>query len=176
MVSAALGSITGVLVASMYGTSSVSTNLAPVIPPRAAGWLGACSGLLVCLFWCRLILPLSLRRVTRLRSTAGLAGLGAGVLMGIVLNFTLMITAGNLRLNALAIGIGIGAPAGLFFGVIGGQLCRIAVTTQLAFRLPRERRTTMYGDIPHEPDYMEQLDVRSLPRRPHSDFRDEYDA
>ncbi len=175
LVSAVVGWFIGVLGSSLYGVDSVSTNFAPAIPSRVGGWVGVCSSLIACLLWCRLILPLSLRRVVGLRSTAGLAGLGAGVLVGIILHGTLMFTEGTLRMNALAVGIGMGAPIGLILGVIGGQLCRIAVTTERAFRLPRERRPVMYDESTAEPDFMDQLDVRSH-ARPRHDFRDEYDA
>jgi len=175
LASAFLGWISGVLVAGMYGAFSFSYNLAPVIPDMIGGWVGCCSSVIACLLWCRFVIPLSLRRVTGLRSTAGLAGLVAGVLASVILNIALMVTAGVLEWKALGVGIGLAAPTGLFMGVIGGHLCRIAVTTERAFRLPRERRTVMYDDSTAEPDYMDQLDVRSR-SRPRHDFRDEYDA
>ena len=63
---------------------------------------------------------------------------------------------------------------GLVLGVIGGHLCRIAVTTERAFRLHPGRRVIPL-DGPHEPDFMDQLDVRSS-LRPRPNARDEYDA
>lgn len=175
MASAVLGWISGLLVAPMYGAVSLPYQLEQVIPDKIGGCVGGCSGVIACLVWCRFIVPLSLRRVVGLRSTAGLAGLGAGVLASVILNSILMVAAGVLQWKALAVGIGLAAPTGLLLGVIGGHLCRIAITTERAFRLPRERRTAMYDESTAEPDYMDQLDVRSR-ARPRHDFRDEYDA
>ena len=136
--------------------------------------MGACSALIACVLWCWLIVPMSLHRIAGLRSTAGLAGLGAGVFATLILHGSLMVTVGTLRLDALAVGLGMGAPVGLVLGVIGGHLCRIAVTTERAFRLHPGRRVMPF-DEPHEPDFMDQLDVRSS-LRPRPNARDEYDA
>jgi hypothetical protein len=175
LASAVLGWTNGVYVARMYGAVSFSYNFAQVIPDRIGGWVGSCSGVIACLLWCRFIVPRSLRSVTGLRSMAGLAGLVAGVLASVILNCTLIVTAGVMQPYALAVGLGLAAPVGLLLGVIGGHFCRIAVTTERAFRLPRERRVAMYDESSAEPDYLDQLDVRSH-AQPHHDFRDEYDA
>jgi hypothetical protein len=174
-VATALGVLAGVLGTYLYGQIAVSRDFLFVIPNHVGGWFGGLSGLVAALFWCRLIVPSSLRNVAGLRSMAGLAGLGAGALGALLLHTMLMLTEREMRLNALAVGLGMSAPAGLLLGVIGGHLCRLAVTTERAFRPdPRGRRVVPAQAAPvHDP--MEQLDVRSR-FHPRPDFRDEYDA
>jgi hypothetical protein len=180
-VSATLGWVTGSFGSLLYvNEEAINTDYRP-IPQWCGGWVGACSAVIACLVWCRLIVPISLQRVAGIRSLAGLAGLATGALSAILLHGTLMLTliasegGKNVRLSILAVGLGIAAPIGMALGVIGGHLCRVAVTTERAFRLPRERRPITYDEQVPGPDFMEQLDVRSRARtRP--DFRDDYDA
>ncbi len=177
IVSAALGWSAGVLGRLLYGEIPINQSASDFIIPReVGGGFGACSGLLAAALWCRLIMPLSLRQVTGLRSMASLAGLGAGAFAAVLLHGMLMLVQGGFQLKALAVGLGMGAPAGMILGVIAGHLCRIAVTTDRAYRSngPRTRRI-IPTDGPHLTDPMEQLDVRTCPH-PRSDFRDEYDA
>lgn len=174
--SAGLGWTAGVLGRLLYGNILVAHAFIFVIPHEVAGGFGACSGVLAGMIWCRLIVPLSLRQLAGLRSVAGLAGLGAGAFAAALLHLMLMLVEGEMRLNALAVGLGMGAPAGMMLGVIGGHLCRIAVTTDRAYRQgPRVRRPVPFDGPMPLPDPMEQLDVRNYVH-PRPNFRDEYDA
>jgi hypothetical protein len=176
IVAGSLGCTAGVFGRLLYGNILVARNFVSVIPTEVGGGFGILSGLLAGLLWCRLVVPLSLRQVTGLRSAAGLAGLGAGAFAAVLLHSMLMLVERELRLNALAVGLGMATPAGLILGMIGGQLCRMAVTTERAFRPEhRSRRPIPFtGPLP-APDPMEQLDVRNC-LHPRPNFRDEYDA
>lgn len=177
IVSAVLGWSAGVLGRLLYGEISIAQSVSVFVIPRVVGGgFGACSGLLAAALWCRFIVPLSLRQVTGLRSMAGLAGLGAGAFAAVLLHGMLMLVQQDLHLRALAVGLGMAAPAGMILGVIAGHLCRIAVTTDRAYRSdgPRVRRVVP-TDGPRLADPMEQLDVRTC-LHPRPNFRDEYDA
>ena len=174
LASAAAGWATGSLGSVLYEMNTSSSSFTPVIPQRIGGWVGTCSALIACVLWCRLIVPMSLHRIAGLRSSAALAGLVAGILAALLLHGALMVTEGRLRPDALAVGLGMGAPIGLVLGTIGGHLCRIAVTTERAFRLRPGRRIVPF-DGRHEPDFMDQLDVRNnIP--PDPGLRDDRDA
>jgi len=171
LVATSLGWFAGAL-----GTFLYAHDLVIIVTPSIGGWIGACSALTAAIVWSRLIVPLSLHQVAGLRSTAGLAGLGAGVLGAVLLHAGLMIAASEVQMRALAVGLGMAAPAGLVLGVVGGHLCRLAVTTERAYR-PAARirvRIPFNGPVPFDP--MEQLDVRTCTHHPRADFRDEYDA
>ncbi len=173
---ACLGWFAGVLGTYLYGSDLIEHDFVFTIPRMVGGWFGLCSALIAAVLWCRIILPLSLQNVMGLRSMAGLVGLGGGVLAATLLHAVMMFTEGQIRMNALAVGLGMSAPTGLLLGLIGGHLCRLAVTTERAYRHgPPSRRVVQFGGPLPGPDFMEQLDVRSCVR-PRRDFRDEYDA
>lgn len=175
--SGCLGWVSGVMGTYLYGSEIVDHDFTFSVPKQVGGWFGLCSALIAGILWCRVILPMSLENVMGLRSMAGLIGLGAGVLQAILLHGVMMVTEGQLRPNALAVGLGMAAPAGLVVGFICGHLCRLAVTTERAYRGGlSHRRVAPLQHRPAEPDYMEQLDVRSSFRPRPADFRDEYDA
>jgi hypothetical protein len=175
-VSGGLGWFVGLLSTYLYGSDLVEHDFVFAVPRYVGGWFGLCSSLVAAIVWCWVIVPLSLKNVMGLRSMAGLVGLGAGVLAAILLHAVMMFTEGMFRINALAVGLGMAAPAGLVLGFIGGHLCRMAVTTERVYRTGPVRRRPIRPHPPaSEPDYMEQLDVRSS-IRPRPEFRDEYDA
>ncbi len=175
-VATVLGWVAGGLGTYLYDQIFVEHELLEVIPESIGNRVGAASGFLAGLLWCRLVVPISLRQVAGIRSLGGLAGLGAGVFGATLLHLTLMFTQGDFHVNPLAVGLGMAAPVGLVLGVLAGQLCRMAVTTTRAFRgRPHARRVIHHdGPVPG-PDFMEQLDVRST-FRPRPPLRDEYDA
>lgn len=171
IVATSLGWIGGALGSYLY-----AHDLVLIVTPGIGGWVGACSALIAAIVWCWVILPLSLQQVTGLRSVAGLAGLGTGVLGAVLLHGGLMIAASEVQMKALAVGLGMTSPAGLILGLLGGHLCRMAVTTERAYRPEaRLRRPVPFPGPRPLPDPMEQLDVRTCPH-PRTDFRDEYDA
>ncbi|HOA74741.1 MAG TPA: hypothetical protein PLQ89_15570 [Phycisphaerae bacterium] len=173
-VATALGWVAGAM-----GTYLYAHDLVMTVTPALGGWIGACSALASAIVWARCIVPLSLYQVSGLRSMAGLVGLGAGVLGAVLLHAGLMIAASEVQLKALAVGLGMIAPAGLIMGLFAGHLCRLAVTTERAYRSHRpegrmRRPIPFDGPLP-VPDPMEQLDVRTC-FHPRPNFRDEYDA
>lgn len=171
IVATSLGWIAGALGSYLY-----AHDLVLIVTPGIGGWVGACSALIAAMVWCWVILPLSLQQVAGLRSVAGLTGLGAGVLGAVLLHGGLMIAASEVQMKALAVGLGMTAPAGLILGLLGGHLCRMAVTTERAYRPDARLRRPVPPPGPRPlPDPMEQLDVRTC-LHPRTDFRDEYDA
>lgn len=175
-VASALGWFAGMLSSYLYGQDLISHDFIFAIPRNVAGRFGLCTGLIASILWCRIVIPLTLQNVAGLRSMSGLVGLCMGALQAVMLHGIMMFTEGQLRPTSLAVGMGMAAPAGLLLGVIGGQLCRFAMTTHRAYRAtPSGRRVVQFtGPVPG-PDFMEQLDVRSS-MHPRQDFRDEYDA
>lgn len=124
---AVTGGFFGLLAALLYLAVS-DHSLVSVVRSDYAGLVGAGSGLVAALLWCRIMIP---RSIASYRAGLPSGGTRFGILAGVVsatlLHVGLMYLADRVQIGSLLVGVIFGVVVGAMVGALCGALCRRAV-------------------------------------------------
>lgn len=124
--------------------------------------LGAASGLIAAILWCRFMIQRAIRHGTgHLRSYGALLGMAFGLGAALLLHLSLAVFKGSLQTTALAVGLGLSAPGGLLFGALCGHFCRLAACAARPDIFRDHPPELAGGRSPVRFDPLDHLDVRT---------------